>query len=120
MAAAPLERLARDRPRKLIRQSLVLSEEVTNLPPPHADVARRHVRVRADVAIQLAHEALAEPHDLVVALALGVEIRSPLATADGKRGQTVLEYLLESQKLQDAQVHAGMKPQSALVRPNGA
>ena len=50
----------------------------------------------ADVPVQLAHEALAEAHDLVVALALRVEVAAALAAAHRQRGQAVLEDLLEA------------------------
>ena len=65
---------------------------------------------------ELGHEALAEVHDLDVRLALGVEVGAALAAAHGKPGQAVLEGLLEGQELQDAEVHAGMKADAALVR----
>ena len=60
----------------------------------------------ADVTVQLGHEALAEGHDLPVALALGVEVAAALAAADGQAGQAVLEHLLKAQELEDGQVDA--------------
>ena len=73
----------------------------------------------ADVLGQLGHEGLAEAHDLVVGLALGVEVGSSLAASDGEGGEAVLEYLLESEELEDGQVDGGVEPQSALVGADG-
>ena len=67
-----------------VGQLLILAEQVADLPGSHADVAGRHVGVRADVAVQLAHEALAEGHNFPVGLALGIEIRAALAATDGQ------------------------------------
>jgi hypothetical protein len=100
---------------ELVAQPLVLSEQEADLPPAHADVAGRDVGVGADVASQLGHEALAEAHDLHVALALRVEVAAALAPAHRQGGQRVLEHLLERQELQDAQVHGRMEAQAPLV-----
>ena len=72
------------------------------------------------MAVQLAHEALAEAHDLRVGLALGVEVAAALAAAHGQGGQAVLEDLLKAQELQNGGVHAGVEAQSALVGADGA
>ncbi|MNQ98096.1 hypothetical protein D3C85_1137700 [compost metagenome] len=72
------------------------------------------------MAVQLAHEGLAEAHHLGVALALGVEVRAALAAAHGQRGQGILEDLLEGQELQDAEVDRRVEAQAALVRADGA
>ncbi len=69
---------------------------------------------------QFGHEALAEAHDFVVALALGIEIRSALAAAHGQRGQRVLEDLLKGQELQNAEIDRRMEAQPALVGTDGA
>ena len=100
--------------------ALVLAVQIADLPAAHADVARRHVRVRADVAVQLGHQALAKGHDLPVALALGVEVAAALAAADGQAGQAVLQNLLKAEEFQNGQVDAGMEPQTALVGADGA
>jgi hypothetical protein len=76
--------------------------------------------VLADMAIQFRHEALAEAHDLGIALAFGIEVRTALAAADGHAGQGILEDLLETQKLDDAQVHGRMEAQAAFVGAEGA
>ena len=103
-----------------LRQPLVLAEQEADLAAAHADVAGRHVGVRADVAEQLGHEALAEAHHFVVGLALGVEVRAALAAAHRQRGQGVLEDLLEGQELQHAEVDRRVEAQPALVGADGA
>ena len=72
------------------------------------------------MALEFGHEALAETHDFVVTLALGIEIGSALAAAHGERGERILEDLFECQELQDAEIHAGMEAESALVGADGA
>src|SRR5690606_9537776 len=66
---------------------------------------------------QLDHVRLAESHDLFVGAALGIEIRSALAAADRQPGERVLEDLLETEELDDPDVHRGMEAQPALVGP---
>src|SRR5690606_22488063 len=73
----------------------------------------------SDVPGELGHHRLAEPHDLALGAALGVEVRTALAAADRHAGQGVLEDLLEAEKLHDAEVDAGVEPQAALVGTEG-
>ena len=105
---------------ELVGDALVLPEEVADLALAHADVAGGDVGELADVAAELGHERLAEPTDLGVALALGVEVRPALAAAHGQRGEGVLEHLLEGQELEDTEVDRRMEPQAAFVGPDGA
>ncbi|MNZ94359.1 hypothetical protein D3C78_1134640 [compost metagenome] len=72
------------------------------------------------MAVQFAHERLAEAHHFGVALALRIEVRTALAAAHGQRGQRVLEDLLEGKELQHAEVHRRVEAQAALVRADGA
>ena len=72
------------------------------------------------VPIELRHEALAEAHDLVVALALGVEVGPALAAAHREGRQRVLEHLLEGEELEDPEIDRGVEAQTALVRTDGA
>src|ERR1700681_4230516 len=95
---APVQALAREDAGEFIPQPLVLAEQEADLAPAHADVARRNVRVRSDVPRQFGHEALAEAHHFVVALALGIEIAPALAAAHGQRGERILEDLFERQE----------------------
>ena len=98
--AAVVEALAGQHAAEAVGQLLVLAEQVADLAAAHADVAGGHVGVGADVAEQLGHERLAETHDFVVALALGIEVAAALAAAHHDRRQAVLEDLLEGQELQ--------------------
>ena len=103
-----------------VGELLVLSEEEADLAAADADVAGGHVGIGTDVAEQLRHERLAEPHDLKVALALGIEVAAALAAAHHDRGETVLEDLLEGKELQQAEIDGGMEAQTALVGADGA
>ncbi len=71
------------------------------------------------MAAEFGHEALAEAHDLVVRFALGIEVRSALAAAHGQGGQRVLEDLLETEELEDAEVDGGVEAETALVGADG-
>ena len=99
-----------------VRHTLVLTEEVADLSTADADVTGRHIAVLADVAGEFGHQRLAEAHDLAVAAALRVEVRSALAAADGQARDRVLEDLLEAEELHDAEVHRGVEAHSAFVR----
>jgi hypothetical protein len=59
----------------------VRSEHPANLARRNADVAGGHVGVRANVLVELPHEGDAELADLVIGLALGVEIGATFAAA---------------------------------------
>ena len=100
-------------------QALELAEHVAHFAAAHADVTGGHVDGGTDVTVQLGHEGLAEAHDFGLGLALGIEVGTALAAADGQTGQGVLEDLFEAQELEDAQVHAGMEAQAALVGADG-
>ena len=113
--AAPVQALAREHADELVADPLVLAEQEADLAAADADVTRRDVGELADVPLELGHEALAEAHDLVVALALRIEVRAALAAAHRERREGVLEDLLEGEELQDAEVHGGVEAQAALV-----
>ena len=65
---------------------------------------------------QLSHKALAETHDLVVRLALRVEVRTALAAAHRQCGQAVLEDLLKAQELNNRCAYRRVQTQTTLVR----
>jgi hypothetical protein len=133
--AAPAATFSRQHAFPGVLLSAIGAEEPADLTSGNANVARGHVDVRADVAAQLAHEGDAELADLVVALALGVEVGAPFAAAhvDCQRrsvvmtcrsehrtrrltsGESILVDLLETQELQDREVHRRVKAKSALV-----
>src|SRR5207302_11038571 len=118
--SAPAQAFAGQDAGEFVAQPFVLTEEESDLASAHADVAGRNVGVRSDMALQFGHEALTEAHHFAVALALGIEIRSALAAAHGQRGERILEHLFKRQELQDAEIHARMEAQSALVWADGA
>src|SRR5699024_1113456 len=100
----------------LVGDALVLAEQVADLATAHADVPGGDVPGLTDVAVQLGHEGLAEPHHFGIRLALRVEVATALAAADGHAGQGVLEDLLEAADLHGAQRDGRVEPQAALVR----
>ena len=114
--AAVGEALAGEHALIAVADALVLAVEIADLSCADADVARRNVRIRADVAVELRHEALAERHDLAVALALRVEIGAALAAADRQACQGILEDLLEAEELDDTEVDGRVQAQAALIR----
>ena len=103
----------------MVRDALVLTEHEADLAPAYADVASRHINIRADMAIQFSHEALAEAHDFIHALALGVEVGAALAATHRQAGERILEGLLERQELQHALGDRWVKPDAALVGADG-
>jgi hypothetical protein len=68
---------------------------------------------------QLAHERRTKPPNLIITLPLRIKIRTTLSTTHIQPRQRILEDLLESQKLQHAQIHTRVKPQAALVGAQG-
>jgi len=89
---------------------------------------------------ELAHKGIAEPADLAVRFALGIEIRTTLTTTNvdyTKRkklafgflaisaiermeylltsSQRILEDLLEAQEFENAEIHGGVEAETALV-----
>src|SRR5699024_8309370 len=81
---------------KSIRNAAVLPEQVPDLAGSDADIAGGAVGIFANVAVQLGHERLAEPHDLTFGPSGRVETCAPLPTADRHPGQGIFEYLLEA------------------------
>jgi hypothetical protein len=59
---------------------------------------------------------VAEATDLVVGLALGVEVGSSLTTTHVKAGESVLEDLLETEELEDGKVDGRVETETTLVR----
>ena len=118
--AAPFHAFAREHALELVRQLLVLSVEVTDLPGTHADITGRHILVGTDMAVQLCHECLAELHHLIVTLTADREVGTALTTAHRQRSECVLERLLETEELQDRQVYRRVEAQTALVGADGA
>lgn len=72
------------------------------------------------MALKFGHEALAEAHHFIVALALRVEVGTAFAAAHRERGEGVLEDLFEAEEFEDAEVDARVEAEAALVRSDGA
>ena len=71
------------------------------------------------MSAKLCHKALAETHNLSVALALGVKVRTTLAAAHRQCCKAVLEDLLKAEELDDTEIYRGVEPQAALVGADG-
>ena len=63
-----------------------MAEEEADLAAAYSYIAGGHISIRTDMAEEFGHETLAKPHDFVVTLALGVEIRAAFAAAHGESG----------------------------------
>ena len=85
-----------------VADSLILTEEITDLTSAYADITGRNVGICSDVFAKLGHEALAESHNLTIRFTLRVEVGAAFAAADGKTGQGVFKYLLKAQKFDNA------------------
>ncbi len=87
-AITPVEALAGKDALELVALAAVRAEQVADLAATHTDIASGDISVGANVARQLAHEGHAEATDLGVALALGVEVGTTLATTHHHYHQT--------------------------------
>ena len=98
-----------------ILESLILTEHIADLTGTCTEVTGRNVCVSTDVSEKLCHEALAESHDLTVGLAAWVKVRAALAAAHRKACKGILEGLLKTEELDDAQVNGWSKSDTALI-----
>ena len=101
---------------ELVAESLILTEHIANLTSACTDVTGRNVCVSTDVLAKLSHEALAETHNLSVALTLRIEVGAALAAAHREGCKAVLEYLLKAEELDNTDINGGVKSDTALVR----
>lgn len=117
---APVQALAGQHACELVAETLVLAEHIADFAATDADVTSGNVCVGADVASEFGHEALAETHYFIGALALRIEVGAAFAAAHGQSGEGVLENLFEAKELQNAKVHARVETEAALVWPDCA
>lgn len=99
----------------LVADLLVLAEHEANLAAGNTDITSGNISVGTDVLAQLGHEGDTEAANLVVGLSLGVEVGSTLTTTHVEAGQGILEDLLETEELEDGQVHGGVETEATLV-----
>ncbi len=71
------------------------------------------------MAIEFSHKTLAETHNLIVALAVRIEVRTALTAAHREACKGILEYLLECEELERGEGDFGVEPDTAFVRPYG-
>lgn len=68
------------------------------------------------MTIQLAHEALAETLNFCVGFALGIKVGTAFTAAHRESGKRVLEDLLETEELNDADINRRMETKTTFVR----
>ena len=104
---------------KLVGVLLVSPKHIAHFATPYADVAGGHITIGTDVAVEFEHKGLAETHHLGRTLTAWREVRTALCTAHRQRGEGVFEGLLESEKLENAEIDRTVKAQSAFVGADG-
>lgn len=103
----------------LVADLLVLAEHEADLTASDTNVTSGNVSVLTNVLAELGHEGDTETADLVVRLALGVEVGTTLTTTHVQAGEGILEDLLKTEELQDGQVDGGVETETTLVRAKG-
>lgn len=134
----PVAALASEDTLPLVADGLVGTEHVTDLAATNTNVTSGNISVGTNVSAQLLHEGVAEATDLVVRLALGVEVGTTLTTTHvhwrrllaseivaARHGRlltaskSILEDLLETQELEDGKVDGRVETETTLVRAEG-
>jgi hypothetical protein len=105
---------------EVVGEAAVLAEQVADLPRADVDVAGGDIRGGADVPVQLAHERLAETHDLGSPSAPGIEIGAALGAAHRQARERVLEGLLEGEEFEHGLGDRGVEADATLVGPDHA
>lgn len=98
---------------------LVGTKEETDLASSDTNVTSWHVGVVSDVSRELSHEGVTESSDLVVRLALWIEVSTSLSTSHGETSEGVLEDLLESEELEDGEIDSWVESETSLVWTEG-
>jgi len=94
---------------------LVGTEEVTDLASSNTDITSWDISEGTNVAREFSHEGVAEATDLVVGLALRIEVGTTLSSTHGETSQGILENLFETQELEDGKVDGRMEAETTLV-----
>ena len=89
--------------------SLILSEEITDLTSADTDVTSRNICICADIFAKLCHKALAECHNLSVRFTLRIEVGATFSTADRKTCKRVFKGLLKTKEFQDTLIYRRME-----------
>jgi len=94
---------------------LVGTEEITDLASTNTDITSWDISEGTNVAGEFSHEGIAEATDLVVGLALRIEVGTTLSSTHRETSQGILEDLLETQELEDGKVDGRMEAETTLV-----
>jgi len=140
--ATPGETLAGQDTSELVALAAVSTKHVADLTATNTNVTSGNIGIGTNVSGKLAHKGHAKAADLIVALALGVEVGTTLATThhhysscqqscfphqDSAPGgatlltasEGILENLLEAQELENGKVDCGVQSETTLVRAKG-
>ena len=101
---------------ELVTKTLVLTEHIADLSCANADITCGNVGICADMLCKLCHKGLAETHNFVIGLALGIKIGAALTAAHRQTGERVFEYLLKTEELDNGSVNRGVETDSSLIR----
>ena len=96
LRAAIFLTLARQHTLPAIGDALILAKHIADLAPANANIACWHIGIRADMAVEFGHKALAKPHDFCVRFAARVKVCPALAAAHWQASEGVFEGLLKS------------------------
>ena len=114
-ASSPTQPLPREHTHKFIPQLLISTKHEPNLPGPCSNITGRYIRVSPDMLRELAHEAHAEPPNLIVRLPFGIEIGPTLPSAQGETREGIFESLFKAEKFEDREVNRGVKSETTFV-----
>ena len=89
--------------------SLVLSEEISDLTSADTDITSRNICICADIFAKLCHKALAECHNLSVRFTLRIEVGATFSATDRKACKRVFEDLLKAKEFQDTLIYRRME-----------
>ena len=115
-ASSPTQPFPSEHTHKFVSQFLISTKHESNLPSPGSDITSRYIRVPPNMLRELSHEAHAEPPNLVVRFAFGIEIATPFSSAHGEAGKGIFEGLFETEEFEDGKVDRGMKSETTFVR----
>lgn len=116
-AAAVGHALAGQHRGELVGQALVLAKHEADFAGTHANVTSRYVAISTDVAVQLAHERLAEAHHFGVTLAFRVEVRPTFAAPMGSEVNEFLNTCSKARNFSTLRFTDGWKRRPPLYGP---
>lgn len=114
-ASSPTQPFPSEHTHKFVSQFLISTKHESNLPSPGSNITSRYIRVPPNMLRELSHEAHAEPPNLVVRFAFGIEIATSFSSAHGEAGKGIFEGLFETEEFEDGKVDRGVKSETTFV-----